>query len=133
MKALVLGLTLVLSLPLLGGCLALEPRHQPEPQRLRNHPQTRFCLVGNDQYFRIVDTALEDDDLFVFISRDGDDVVDMVERYKITEKGISPFPVEFRITDFNDEYVDHVVLDVKGEGRCEDLVQIDNKQPQLKA
>jgi hypothetical protein len=122
MRALAAGLLVLV----LGGTSYAKP-----PQ---SHPETRLCVVGDDRGFDTVGyRENEIGHVEVGFDRNGDGKVDYVEFYeKIGADRLRPFPFKLVVSAYFDNRADKIVIDIAGDGRCEDLRQIDAHQPELR-
>jgi hypothetical protein len=68
--------------------------------------------------------------LEVGIDRNGDGEVDLVETYEFAGEQLRPFPYKFELAEYYDNRRSKVVIDMQGDGRCEDLRILDHEQPE---
>ena len=125
---------IALALALLCGC-ELAGHTASYAERLKNHPPTRICVAGDDRNFDLVGMWLNPGGrVEVGIDRNNDGKVDLVEYYeRINLDTLRPFPYRFDLSEYYDGGTDKVVIDMQGNGRCEDLRTIDPDQPEKEA
>ena len=91
----------------------------------KTHPFAAECVIG-EQKKVLLDSYKSWSGTILQYDRNGDGRLDYQERMPLRK----PFPDKFWIdTDFNGE-PDRVVIDVAGDGRCEDMRLLDPTHPE---
>lgn len=97
----------------------------------------RECLIGTDATLTVLKVGSVGQwgqYIQVAYDRNGDGKPDYAEWYEVIyvkngKPRLKPFPFRYIVSDYKDDVVDHVYLDVQGNGRCEDLREL-GKEPE---